>query len=65
MITLGIMFPMLSLIHEFIRLQELFGQAGVDVENVDLGIMIEIPASAVLLRISSRRDQICMFEPMT
>ncbi len=47
--NLGIMFPMVSHPREFIQAKELFRQAGVDVENVDLGIMIEIPASAVLV----------------
>lgn len=47
--NLGIMFPMVSHPREFIQAKELFRQAGVDVENVDLGIMIEIPASAVLI----------------
>lgn len=47
--NLGIMFPMVSHPREFIQAKELFRQAGVDVENVDLGIMIEIPASAILV----------------
>lgn len=47
--TLGIMFPMVSHPTEFIRAKEEFRNAGVDVENVDLGIMIEIPASAVII----------------
>ena len=47
--NLGIMFPMVSHPREFILAKEQFRQAGVDVENVDLGVMIEIPASAVLI----------------
>lgn len=47
--NLGIMFPMVSHPREFIQAKELFRQAGVDVENVDLGVMIEIPASVVLI----------------
>ncbi len=47
--NLGIMFPMVSHPNEFIKAKEEFRNAGVDVENVDLGIMIEIPASAVII----------------
>jgi pyruvate,water dikinase len=47
--NLGIMFPMVSHPNEFIRAKEEFAAAGVDVENVDLGVMIEIPASAVMI----------------
>ncbi len=47
--NLGIMFPMVSHPNEFIKAKEEFKSAGVDVENVDLGIMIEIPASAVII----------------
>ncbi len=47
--NLGIMFPMVSHPSEFIRAKEEFRSAGVDVEKVDLGIMIEIPASAIII----------------
>ncbi|MDD1724391.1 MAG: phosphoenolpyruvate synthase [Methanospirillum sp.] len=47
--NLGIMFPMVSHPREFIQAKELFREAGVNVENVDLGVMIEIPASALLI----------------
>ncbi|MFH0966666.1 MAG: phosphoenolpyruvate synthase [Methanobacteriota archaeon] len=47
--NLGIMFPMVSHPNEFIRAKDAFREAGVDVENVDLGIMIEIPASAIII----------------
>lgn len=47
--NLGIMFPMVSHSTEFIKAKELFRQGGVDVEKVDLGVMIEIPASAVMI----------------
>ncbi len=47
--NLGIMFPMVSHPNEFIQAKEQFRAAGVDVENVDLGIMIEIPASAIII----------------
>ncbi|HWQ65327.1 MAG TPA: phosphoenolpyruvate synthase [Methanospirillum sp.] len=47
--TLGIMFPMVSHPNEFIRAKEAFREAGVDVEKVDLGIMVEIPSSAIII----------------
>lgn len=47
--NLGIMFPMVSHPEEFIRAKELMRGWGVDVENVTLGIMVEIPASAILI----------------
>lgn len=47
--NLGIMFPMVSHPNEFIQAKEEFKNAGVDVEKVDLGIMIEIPASAIII----------------
>lgn len=47
--NLGIMFPMVSHPNEFLKAKEEFRAAGVDVENVDLGIMIEIPASAIMI----------------
>lgn len=47
--NLGIMFPMVSHPREFIQAKELFRKEGIAVENVDLGIMVEIPASAILI----------------
>jgi pyruvate,water dikinase len=47
--NLGIMFPMVSHPKEFIEAREAFRQCGVDVEKVDLGVMIEIPASAIII----------------
>ena len=47
--NLGIMFPMVSHPNEFIQAKEEFRNAGVNVENVDLGVMIEIPASAIII----------------
>ena len=48
--NLGIMFPMVSHPDQFIRAKTLFAQAGVDVNTVDLGIMVEIPASALMIQ---------------
>ncbi len=48
--NLGIMFPMVSHPAEFIKARELFREGGVDVDKVDLGVMIEIPASAIIIR---------------
>ncbi|MDD5143897.1 phosphoenolpyruvate synthase [Methanoregula sp.] len=47
--NLGIMFPMVSHPEEFIVGKEMMRASGVDVENVALGIMIEIPASALMI----------------
>jgi len=47
--NLGIMFPMVSHPSEFIRAKEMMRQWGVDVENATLGVMIEIPSSAILI----------------
>jgi len=47
--NLGIMFPMVSHPREFIQAKELFRQEGVDVDNIEFGVMIEIPASAILI----------------
>jgi len=46
---LGVMFPMVSHPDQFIRAKEMMRGWGVDVENVTLGIMIEIPASAIMI----------------
>jgi len=48
--NLGIMFPMVSHPSEFIRAREMMRQWGVDVENATLGVMIEIPSSAILIQ---------------
>jgi pyruvate,water dikinase len=47
--NLGIMFPMVSHPDEFIRAKGMMQGWGVDVEEVTLGIMVEIPASAILI----------------
>jgi pyruvate,water dikinase len=47
--NLGLMFPMVSHPSEFIRAKEMMRQWGVDVERVTLGIMVEIPSSAILI----------------
>jgi len=47
--NLGIMFPMVSHPDQFIVGKEMMRACGVDVENVTLGIMIEIPASALMI----------------
>jgi pyruvate,water dikinase len=47
--NLGIMFPMVSHPDQFLVGKEMMRACGVDVENVTLGIMIEIPASAIMI----------------
>lgn len=47
--NLGIMFPMVSHPDEFIRAKEIFREYGVKVDEIDLGVMIEIPASALMI----------------
>jgi pyruvate,water dikinase len=47
--NLGIMFPMVSHPDQFIRGKEMMRGWGVDVERVTLGIMIEIPSSAIMI----------------
>ncbi len=47
--NLGVMFPLVSHPDEFIRAREMFEACGVDVENRTLGVMIEIPSSAILI----------------
>ena len=46
---LGIMFPMVSHPDQFIRGKEMMRGWGVDVDHVTLGIMIEIPSSAIMI----------------
>jgi pyruvate,water dikinase len=47
--NLGIMFPMVSHPDEFIAAKAMMKSCGVDVEKVTLGIMIEIPSSAIMI----------------
>ena len=47
--NLGVMFPMVSHPDQFIAAKEMMRGWGVDVENVTLGIMIEIPSSAIMI----------------
>jgi pyruvate, water dikinase len=47
--NLGIMFPMVSHPDQFIKGKEMMRGWGVDVDNVTLGIMIEIPSSAIMI----------------
>ena len=47
--NLGIMFPMVSHPDQFTAAKEMMRTWGVDVENVTLGIMIEIPSSAIMI----------------
>ena len=47
--NLGIMFPMVSHPDQFVAAKALMKTFGVDVENVTLGIMIEIPSSAIMI----------------
>lgn len=47
--NLGIMFPMVSHPSEFTRAREMMRGWGVDVEAATLGVMIEIPSSAILI----------------
>ncbi|WOF16871.1 phosphoenolpyruvate synthase [Methanoplanus sp. FWC-SCC4] len=47
--NLGIMFPLVGHPDEFIAAKEMMREFGVDVDNRTLGIMIEIPSSAILV----------------
>ena len=47
--NLGVMFPLVSHPDEFIQAKALMASFGVDVENVTLGVMIEIPSSALII----------------
>jgi pyruvate,water dikinase len=47
--NLGVMFPMVGHPSEFLRAKAMMQGWGVDVEKATLGIMIEIPASAILI----------------
>ncbi|MBN1432037.1 MAG: phosphoenolpyruvate synthase [Methanomicrobiaceae archaeon] len=47
--NLGIMFPLVGHPDEFVAARDLMREFGVDVENRTLGIMVEIPSSAILI----------------
>ncbi|WP_067072488.1 phosphoenolpyruvate synthase [Methanoculleus horonobensis] len=47
--NLGVMFPMVNHPNEFVRARALMKEWGVDVENATLGVMIEVPSSAILV----------------
>jgi pyruvate,water dikinase len=47
--NLGVMFPMVSHPDEFIRARDQMAACGVDVDRATLGIMIEIPSSALMI----------------
>jgi len=47
--NLGVMFPMVNHPREFVQARSMMKDWGVDVETATLGIMIEIPGSAVLV----------------
>ncbi|MDK2990338.1 MAG: pyruvate, water dikinase [Methanoculleus sp.] len=47
--NLGLMFPMVNHPDEFVRARAMMKEWGVDVENATLGVMIEIPSSAILI----------------
>jgi len=47
--NLGVMFPMVNHPDEFIQARTMMKGWGVDVKNATLGVMIEIPSSAILI----------------
>ena len=47
--NLGVMFPMVSHPDQFVAAKNLMQDWGVDVEHVTLGVMVEIPSSAILI----------------
>lgn len=47
--NLGVMFPLVSHPDEFLRAREMMAAAGVDVEKVTLGVMVEIPSAALII----------------
>jgi pyruvate,water dikinase len=47
--NLGVMFPMVSHPDEFVRAKKMMETWGVNVEEATLGIMVEIPSSAILI----------------
>ncbi|MCD1294364.1 phosphoenolpyruvate synthase [Methanocella sp. CWC-04] len=47
--NIGIMLPLVQHPVELRRAKELMVECGIDIENVDVGIMVEIPASALII----------------
>ncbi len=47
--NIGIMFPLVQHPREFLAAKEAFREWGLDVDHMDLGIMVEIPASAIII----------------
>ena len=47
--NLGVMFPMVNHPDEFAKARAMMKEWGVDVENATLGVMIEVPSSAILV----------------
>jgi pyruvate,water dikinase len=47
--NLGVMFPLVGHPDEFVRAKAVMASFGVDVENVTLGVMVEIPSSAIII----------------
>ncbi len=47
--NLGVMFPMVSHPDQFIAAKKIMQDFGVDVDRVTLGVMVEIPSSAILI----------------
>ncbi len=47
--NLGVMFPMVNHPDEFVQAKAMMKRWGVDVDNVAIGIMVEIPSSAILI----------------
>ncbi|WP_292516893.1 phosphoenolpyruvate synthase [Methanoculleus sp.] len=47
--NLGLMFPLVNHPNEFVQARAMMEEWGVDVEKVTLGVMVEIPSSAILI----------------
>ena len=47
--NLGVMFPLVGHPDEFFKAKAMMASFGVDVENVTLGVMVEIPSSALII----------------
>jgi len=47
--NIGIMLPLVQHPREFKRAKELICECGIDLEKVDVGIMVEVPASAIVI----------------
>jgi len=47
--NLGVMFPMVNHPNEFTQARAMMKEWGVDVENATLGVMIEVPGSAIMV----------------